>query len=79
MPGFWANLFSKGVCMDKKERIFREVGKVVVNLGNLIFTGMVLGTILKGDYDKLLMIIIGCCLAFLLIVGGITCLVKGGE
>jgi hypothetical protein len=65
--------------MTKKIRVFREIGKVVVNFGSLTFASLVLGTILRGDYDKLLVMAIGFGIAVALIVWGIIFLTKGEE
>jgi hypothetical protein len=66
-------------CMNKKEHFFKEIGKVFGNFGNFVFTGMVIGTILKSDFDKMSMFIFGGCLTLLFITGSIICLLKGGE
>jgi hypothetical protein len=65
--------------MKKKELVFREVGKILVNFGYLVFTGIVISTILRGEHDRQPMLIIGCCITFLLIAGGMFCLMNGGE
>jgi hypothetical protein len=65
--------------MDKKHRVLKEIGKVSINFGNLTFASLVLGTIIKGDSNKLSMLLIGGCIVALLIVGGIIMLTAGGE
>jgi hypothetical protein len=65
--------------MMKKIRIFREIGKVIVNFGNLSFASLVLGTIIKGGYNRLSMLVIGGCIVAILIVGGIIMLTAGEE
>ena len=65
--------------MTKKIRVFREIGKVAVNFGSLTFASLVLGTIIRGDYDRLLLLLIGGGLSVVLIVWGIICLTIGGE
>jgi hypothetical protein len=42
--------------MSKKYRIFKEIGKVAVNFGSLTFASLVLGTIIRGDYDRILLL-----------------------
>jgi hypothetical protein len=63
--------------MSKKERVFRETGKVSVNFGSLTFASLVLGTIIKGDYDRLAMLCVGGAIAFLFVTVGIVFLTKG--
>jgi len=65
---------------SKKQRALREIGKVLVNFGNLIFASLVLGSIIKGDYDRILLLFIGGGIAVSLITLGINLLTKaGGE
>jgi len=65
---------------SKKQRALREIGKVLVNFGNLTFASLVLGTIIKGDYDRMLLFFIGGVVAVTLVTLGITLLTKaGGE
>jgi hypothetical protein len=64
----------------KKERAYREVGKVLVNFGNLTFASLVLGTIIKGDFDRLALLLVGGGVAVLFITLGIITLTNtGGE
>ena len=65
--------------MMKRERVFREIGKVSVNFGSLTFASLVLGTIIRGDYDRLTILWIGGSLAFLFIAFGIILLSQGEE
>jgi hypothetical protein len=65
--------------MNKKSRVLREIGKVLVNFGNLAFASLVLGSIIRGDYDRLLLLLIGGCIVFILIAIGIILLTAGGE
>jgi hypothetical protein len=71
--------------MDEKEpslkkRALREIGRVLVNFGNLTFASLVLGTIIKGDYDRLPLLLIGGGVALVFITLGIVSLiVAGGE
>ena len=65
--------------MIKKIRLLREIGKVAVNFGSLTFASLVLGTIIRGDYDRLLLLTIGGGLSAVLIIWGIICLTVGGE
>ena len=66
--------------MRKKEQAFREIGKVLVNFGNLTFASLVLGTIIKGDFDRLTLLFIGGGVAVLFItLGIITLTLTGGE
>jgi len=65
--------------MKKKHRVLKEIGKVMVNIGNLTFAGLVLGGIIKGDYDRLTTIWIGSFFVLALITGGIILLTAGDE
>jgi hypothetical protein len=65
--------------MTKRIRAAREIGKVAVNFGSLTFASLVLGTIIRGDYDRLLLLLVGGGISALLIVLGIICLIIGGE
>ena len=65
--------------MAKRERVFREIGKVSVNFGSLTFASLVLGTIIRGDYDRMAILWIGGGLAFLFITFGIILLSQGEE
>jgi len=65
---------------SKKQRALREIGKVLVNFGNLTFASLVLGTIIRGDYDRMILFLIGGGVAAILVTMGITLLtVTGGE
>jgi hypothetical protein len=65
--------------MNKKYYVLREVGKVMVNLGNLTFASLVLGGIIKGDYDKLALLLVSGFVAALFITVGIIMLTTGEE
>jgi hypothetical protein len=64
--------------MKKKELVFREVGKIMVNVGNLVLASLVFGSILKGDERWLIPSISGA-IALVLMVLGVHFLTKGGE
>jgi len=71
--------------MENKEtstrnRALREIGKVSVNFGNLTFASLVLGTIIKGDFDRLALLLVGGGVALIFIILGIfTLTIAGGE
>ena len=66
--------------MRKREQVYREIGKVLVNFGNLTFASLVLGTIIKGDFDRLTLLFAGGGVAVLFITLGIITLTNaGGE
>jgi hypothetical protein len=66
--------------MRKREQVYREIGKVLVNFGNLTFASLVLGTIIKGDFDRLTLLLAGGGVALLFItLGIITLTLTGGE
>jgi hypothetical protein len=63
-----------------KLRALREIGKVSVNFGNLTFASLVLGTIIRGDYDRLTLLLFGGGFALIFITLGIVTLtITGGE
>ena len=63
-----------------KQRTLKEIGKVLVNFGNLTFASLVLGTIIKGDFDRLALLLIGGGVALLFVtLGVISLVVAGGE
>jgi len=65
---------------SKKQRALKEIGKVLVNFGNLTFASLVLGTIIKGDYDRMILFFIGGGIAVILVTMGIILLtIAGGE
>ena len=65
---------------DKRQRALREIGKVSINFGNLTFASLVLGTILRGDYDRLTLLLVGGGVAVIFTALGIVMLtVTGGE
>jgi hypothetical protein len=65
---------------DRKQRVLREIGKVSVNFGNLTFASLVLGTIIRGDYDRLTLLLVGGGFALVFIILGIfTLTITGGE
>ena len=65
---------------SKKKRAAREVGRVLVNFGNLTFASLVLGTIISGDYDKLTLLLSGGGIVLVLVTTGIILLTAaGGE
>ena len=65
--------------MTKRIRALREIGKVAVNFGSLTFASLVLGTIIRGDYDRLLLLLAGGGLSAVFIVWGIIFLTIAGE
>ena len=65
---------------SRKRKAVREIGKVLVNFGNLTFASLVLGTIIKGDFDHLAVLLIGGGITASLIALGIIALTfAGGE
>ena len=65
---------------DIKQRALKEIGKVLVNFGNLTFASLVLGTIIKGDFDRLALLLVGGGVALLFVtLGVISLIVAGGE
>jgi len=65
--------------MKKRHFVLRELGKVFVNLGNLTFASFVLGSIIKGEYDRLTILLVGIGITALFITVGIIFLAVGGE
>jgi hypothetical protein len=53
---------------------------LLVNFGNLTFASLVLGTIIKGDYDRLTLLFVGGVVALIFITLGVITLINaGGE
>ena len=63
---------------EKKQRALREIGRVLVNFGNLTFTSLVLGTIIKGDFDRVSLLVFGGVIVILLMTMGIVMLIGAG-
>ena len=65
---------------SKRQRALKEIGRVLINFGNLTFASLVLGTIIKGDYDRLTLLFVGGGVAVIFIVLGVITLTNaGGE
>ena len=65
---------------EKKQRAYREISKVLVNFGNLTFASLVLGTIIKGNYDQVLLLVLSGVFAVIFIAMGVVMLANsGGE
>jgi len=65
---------------SKRNRALREIGKVLVNFGNLTFASLVLGTIIKGNFDRFALLLAGGGVAVLFITLGVITLTNaGGE
>ena len=56
--------------MTSKRKLTENVGKVLIDIGKLIFASIVLGTIIKGDVGTYLLIF-GAVVALMCIYGGI--------
>jgi len=66
--------------ISKRQKALEEIGKVLVNFGNLTFASLVLGTIIKGDFDRLTLLFVGGGVALVFIVLGVITLTNaGGE
>jgi len=66
--------------LEKRQRALKEIGRVLVNFGNLTFASLVLGTIIKGDYNRLTLLLVGGGVALVFIVLGVITLTNaGGE
>jgi len=53
---------------------------VLVNFGNLTFASLVLGSIIKGDYDRVALLLVGGGVALLFLALGVAMLtLTGGE
>jgi hypothetical protein len=51
--------------------IGENTGKVFINLGQLVFGSLVLGTTIKGSLDAYVLLIAGSVTAFVLLIAGI--------
>jgi hypothetical protein len=65
------------MAVRKKERVYREIGKVSVTFGGLTFASVILGTIIKGGYGPLAMLCVGGAAVLFFITAGIIFLTKG--
>ena len=63
---------------SKRQIALKEIGKVLVNFGSLTFASLVLGSIIIGDYDKLILLIVGGSIALVFITLGIITLTAAG-
>jgi len=61
--------------LDRKQRALREIGKVLINFGNLTFASLVLGSILRSDYNRFLLVMTGGALAVLFVTVGVILLI----
>ena len=64
--------------IDRKQTALKEIGKVLINFGSLTFASLVLGTIIKGDFDQLALLFIGGGIAVVFITLGIITLSEAG-
>jgi len=64
--------------IDKKQRALTEIGRVLVNFGNLTFASLVLGTIIKNDYERFTLLFVGGGVAVIFIVLGVITLTNAG-
>lgn len=64
----------------KRKILAKEVGNVSVDFGKLMFASFVLGSIINGDYDRLMVLWIGggCSLLFI-VIGVFLTVFAGGE
>jgi hypothetical protein len=54
-----------------REKIVENIGKVLIDIGKLTFASFVLGSIIKGDIDKLYVLIFGAMASLIFIILGI--------
>jgi hypothetical protein len=52
---------------------------VLVNFGNLTFASLVLGTIIRGDYDRFALLLVGGGFAVIFITMGVITLTLTGD
>jgi hypothetical protein len=63
--------------MKNKQIFLKEFGRVLINLGNITFASLVIGSIIKSEYGRILLVSV--CAALALITAGLILLVKGGK
>jgi hypothetical protein len=91
---FWVVLwdtYSSGVIMakkpvrkkektlKKKTNLAENIGKVLVNLGQIVFATLFLGGVLRGEVPQYIMVISGIVGTTILIVLGLLLSAKGKE
>jgi hypothetical protein len=54
-----------------RKKIVENIGKVLIDIGKLTFASFVLGSIIKGDIDKLYILIFGAMASLIFIILGI--------
>jgi hypothetical protein len=54
-----------------KKIIFEKIGSVSINLGKLAFASLVLGSILKADFESVNILIVGSATTLMLVSIGI--------
>jgi hypothetical protein len=54
-----------------RKKIIENFGKVLIDLGKLTFASFVLGSIIKGDIDRLYILIFGAVIALVFIFSGV--------
>jgi undecaprenyl pyrophosphate phosphatase UppP len=55
---------------QKRKNMFKSFGKSLVDLGKLVFGGIVISAIIKGDMNRLTLIAAGFIITALLIILG---------
>ena len=67
--------------VSKRKILAKETGKIAVDFGKLMFASFVLGSIIKGDYDRLVILWIGggCSLLFIVVGIFLTVISAGGK
>jgi hypothetical protein len=54
-----------------RKKIIENLGKVLIDLGKLTFASFVLGSIIKGEIDRLYILIFGAVIALVFIFSGV--------
>jgi hypothetical protein len=62
--------------MISKKKLTENFGKALFDIGKLIFASIVLGTIIKGDVNRVYLLLFGSIIALLCIYVGILFLSK---
>jgi uncharacterized membrane protein YraQ (UPF0718 family) len=69
----------KSLCKKetKKRTTFKEdAGKLLLDLGKLVFGGLFIGGILRGEIPQVILIAIGSVIAMIFFILGLLCTVK---
>jgi uncharacterized membrane protein len=62
-----------------RRNIFRELGKVLVDIGKLAIGSIVFASIMRGRFDTIWLILLGSVFGLLTVIIGVGLIIKGNE